>query len=137
MLPSPPVTRVLVLDDDPLILSVVAGILTTAGFDVVATTDPDAVLELALQQRPAAAVLDVRMPGRSGLDVLRSLRECPELEGLRTLVMSARHSDRALGFEAGADGYLPKPFDARELLGHLRAIAREGFAEPPAGAQLS
>jgi len=112
------VPLVLCADDDEDILALVTLRLGRAGYDVVQATDGDQALRLARERRPAVAVLDVMMPGRTGLDVLRKLRADEATSGIHVILLSARaqQSDVESGLGAGADAYLAKPFRAAELV---------------------
>jgi len=121
---TPMTTRVLVIDDDQELTSMLREFLTDEGFDVDCAADAAAGLA-AIGERPVELlVLDVMLPGTSGFELLRSLRQShPRLP---VLMLTARGEavDRILGLELGADDYLAKPFDPRELAARLRAIHR-------------
>lgn len=111
--------RVLVVDDDPLILKVVATVLDMRDAYVVQTvTSADEALAAVDDQRPALVVTDVMMPGMDGFELTRELRRRPDLERLPIVLLTARDSsaDRAEAEEAGGDAYLTKPFSPLELL---------------------
>jgi len=117
-------THVLVIDDDQELTSMLRQFLSTEGFEIDCAAD--AVTGLAaLSDKPRdLLVLDVMLPGSSGFDLLRSLRQThPRLP---VLMLTARGEavDRILGLELGADDYLAKPFDPRELAARLRALQR-------------
>jgi DNA-binding response OmpR family regulator len=109
---------VLCADDDEDILALVSLRLGRAGYEVVQATDGDQALLLARERRPALAVLDVMMPGRTGLEVLQELRADEATSAIRVILLSARaqQSDVENGLAAGADAYLAKPFRAAELV---------------------
>jgi two-component system, OmpR family, response regulator CpxR len=117
-------TRVLVIDDDQELTSMLQEFLASEGFEVECAADAAQGLA-AISERPAdLLVLDVMLPGASGFDLLRSLRQSHAR--LPVLMLTARGEavDRILGLELGADDYLAKPFDPRELAARLRAIHR-------------
>jgi len=118
--------RVLVVDDDPPLLRMLARSLTAEGFDVSVAPDGGAALLAAERSAPDVIVLDVAMPAIDGLSVCRRLRG----RGLPTpiLMLTARDAvaDRVAGLEAGADDYLVKPFAIQELIARLRALTRRG-----------
>ncbi len=120
--------RVLLVEDEPQMLDICSYILTGAGYDV--TSVPDA--EAAMKQIRAAyfdvAVCDIMLPGASGLTLCRRIRE---LTDTPVCFLSAKGSaeERVAGFEAGADDYIVKPFNARELLMRVAVILRR-TAEP-------
>jgi two-component system response regulator CpxR len=115
--------RVLVVDDDIELCELVAEYLQPEGFDVEAVHDGERGVERARSGEFALVVLDVMLPGLSGFEVLRRIRA-----GSRTpvLMLTARGDDvdRIVGLELGADDYLPKPFNPRELVARIRAILR-------------
>jgi DNA-binding response OmpR family regulator len=108
---------VLVADDDRDILELVALRLTGDGYEVVTAADGEAALRLARERRPDLAVLDVMMPKLGGLDVTRALRADAATKALPVILLTARvqDGDHAEGVAAGADAYVKKPFDARDL----------------------
>ncbi len=120
--------RILVVDDDPAVLRMLARTLTAEGYEVEALGDGGAALAAAERRAPDSVVLDVAMPGLDGLAVCRRLRA----HGLAApiLLLTARDAvaDRVAGLEAGADDYLVKPFAVEELLARLKAIGRRGVA---------
>lgn len=123
--------RILVVDDDPVLLSLISTTLESAGFTVVAVTSGLAALELARgTEPPDLVVLDVQLPEMSGYEVCRELRE--EFgEGLPILFVSGFRTeslDRVAGLLVGADDYLVKPFAPDELIGRVRALTRRSRA---------
>jgi len=124
--------RVLVVDDDRAIRESLARALELDGYDVELAADGAAALAAIRERRPDVAVLDVMMPNIDGLTVCRVLRA--ERDRLPVLMLTARTEtqDRVAGLDAGADDYLPKPFQVEELLARLRAIIRRsgGHASP-------
>jgi two-component system, OmpR family, response regulator CpxR len=124
--------RVLVVDDDVELCDLIAEYLRPEGFDVHAVHDGETGLERALAGDTDLVVLDMMLPGISGLDVLRKLRERSRLP---VLILTARGQDvdRIVGLEIGADDYLGKPFNPRELLARIRAILRRTKTGAAAG----
>ena len=116
-------TRVLVADDDPDIRDLVEFKLSQAGYAVQAVADGVAAWEAFQTERPALVVLDVMMPGLSGFDVLRKIRDS-EWPMVPVLLLSAksRDSDVDTGFAVGATDYVIKPFSPRELLHRVNGI---------------
>lgn len=118
--------RVLVVDDDPPLLRMLARSLDAEGFEVTVAPDGGAALVAAERSAPDVIVLDVAMPAIDGLSVCRRLRS----RGLPTpiLMLTARDAvaDRVAGLQAGADDYLVKPFAMQELIARLRALTRRG-----------
>ncbi|MEO7744738.1 MAG: response regulator [Actinomycetota bacterium] len=117
-------TSVLVADDDRDIRELVSFKLQAAGYDVVTASDGTDALAQVIALRPDVAVLDVMMPGLSGTEVLRALRQHPEVGGTRVILLTAmaQEQDVAAGFALGADDYVVKPFSPRELLSRVQAV---------------
>lgn len=115
--------RILVVDDDPEILSLLRRGLTYEGYVVEEASDGKEALAKSLQWSPDLVVLDVMMPGLDGLEVCDRLRQADDVP---ILMLSAKRtvSDRVLGLERGADDYLVKPFAFDELLARVRALLR-------------
>ena len=117
--------RILLADDDQELCDLLQDYLSGEDFTVDVALDGVTALKTALQGNYDGLVLDVMMPGRNGFDVLRELRAHSSLP---VLMLTARGEDidRVIGLEMGADDYLPKPFNPRELVARLRAILRRG-----------
>ena len=115
--------RVLIIDDDEELCELVAEYLTTEGFETECVASGDLGLERAKSGQHDLAILDVMLPKMDGFEVLRNLRSVSDLP---VIMLTARgeDSERITGLEGGADDYLPKPFNPRELLARLRAILR-------------
>lgn len=118
--------RVLIVDDDPEILHIIQVALQMDGFDVEVAMDGDEALERAMDTPPDVIVLDVMMPRLDGLEVCKRLRENYETRSTTVILLTARVSstDKMLGFRAGADDYVTKPFDPDELVERVRATLR-------------
>ncbi|MGI5399458.1 response regulator transcription factor [Streptomyces sp. CA-135486] len=116
--------RVLIADDDVDIRDLVAFKLTQSGHEVIAVEDGMAALKTARSEPVDVALLDIRMPGMSGLDVCRELRASPETASLPVILLTARsqEGDVETGFAAGADDYIIKPFSPRELSSRVQAV---------------
>jgi two-component system response regulator MprA len=116
--------RILVVDDDRAVRESLRRSLQFNGYQVEVATDGQQALDMIVDSRPDAMVLDVMMPRLDGLQVCRQLRGIGD--DLPILVLTARDmvSDRVAGLDAGADDYLPKPFALEELLARLRALLR-------------
>ena len=116
--------RILVADDDVDIRELVEFKLSTLGHDVVAVADGAAAIDACQASRPDLAVLDVMMPGVSGLDAIRAIRSDPGLADLPVILLTARaqESDVETGFDSGADDYITKPFSPRELASRVQAL---------------
>ncbi len=116
--------RILVVDDEVHILDVVRAYLTRDGHDVVTASDGDAALALAVERLPDLIVLDVMLPGRSGFEVLRELRARGSAAAVIMLTARDDVIDRVAGLEIGADDYVTKPFEPRELVARAGAVLR-------------
>jgi DNA-binding response OmpR family regulator len=123
-------TRVLVVDDDPVIADLVSFRLTRLGLDVSVETDGQAGLAAARELRPDLVVLDWMMPRMNGLEVCAALRADPDAELARTPVLlltaKAQEPDLERGFAAGATDYIVKPFSTRELASRVTAALPAG-----------
>ena len=119
------------IDDDRELCDMVAEYLVPEGFEVEAIHSGEAGLQRALTGGHALILLDVMLPRLNGFELLRQLRAS---SNTRVLLLTARGEDvdRIVGLEIGADDYLPKPFNPRELLARIRAILRRPVAEPGA-----
>ena len=117
-------TVVLVADDDADIRDLVAFKLEQAGFEVIAVEDGQSALDQARSRQPTLAVLDVSMPGLSGIEVCRMLRGDPTTAGMLIIMLTARVQEQDVegGFSAGADDYVTKPFSPRELVSRIQAL---------------
>lgn len=115
---------VLVAEDDPDILQLVAFRLERAGYEVIQATDGEEALRLVTERQPDLAVLDVMMPKVTGYDVTRQIRENQATTQIPVILLTARvqEADVARGFEAGADDYIKKPFSPQELRSRVQAI---------------
>jgi DNA-binding response OmpR family regulator len=122
--------RVLVVDDDPTVSEVVHSYLDRAGLQVTRAADGVTALDVARRTRPDLVVLDLMLPGMSGLDVCRRLREVRPDVAVVMLTALGEESDRIVGLETGADDYLVKPFSVGELLARVRALVRRARARP-------
>jgi two-component system response regulator RegX3 len=116
-------SSILLVDDDPGVLDVVAFMLRREGFDVDEERDGTAALDKARTDAFDIVILDIMLPGMSGTDVCRALRAESDVP---ILMLTARDAeiDRVLGLELGADDYVTKPFSTAELLSRVRAILR-------------
>jgi DNA-binding response OmpR family regulator len=122
--------HILIVDDDPRLAAMVSEYLGEAGFRVSVAPDGGSALERLTREPYDAVVLDLMLPDIDGLEVCRRLRGA---SGTPVLMLTARGDamDRVVGLELGADDYLPKPFEPRELLARVRAILRRrGGAGP-------
>src|SRR5262245_41963094 len=134
---TPGKTRVLVVEDEQDIADLIKHTLERGGdlaVDIVARGDE--ALKDAADNPPELILLDLNLPGLSGLDVCRLLRTRPATKGVPIIMLTARttESDRVMGLDAGADDYVSKPFSLRELAARVRAVLRRGRNESAASA---
>jgi len=124
--------RLLMIDDDEKLVGLMREYLESHGFEVAAAHDGNAGVEAALSAEPDLVILDVMLPGVDGLEVCRRVRQSSHVP---ILMLTARgdETDRIVGLEIGADDYLPKPFNPRELLARIRAILRRSEGEEAKG----
>ncbi|MCX7607257.1 MAG: response regulator [Bacteroidia bacterium] len=118
--------KVLVVDDEPDVLEIVAYNLRQEGYDPLLAEEGETALRLAQQHQPSIILLDIMMPGIDGLEVCRRLRKLPETRESYIIFLTARSEEFAelAGFEAGADDFLVKPIRPKALLSRLKAISR-------------
>jgi two-component system response regulator CpxR len=124
-----PVTRILVVDDDVELCELLEQYLSSQGFQIDAVHDGSAGVERALSGIYSLVVLDVMLPGIRGFEVLRQIRAKSTLP----VIMLTAHGDdidRIVGLEIGADDYLPKPYNPRELAARINAVLRRTAASP-------
>lgn len=123
---SAPGKTVLVADDEPDVLNMVAAHLAAAGYKVLRASNGAEALSKARENLPSVVVLDILMPEMSGLEVCKALKSDSRTAALSVVMLTARTSevDRVLSFELGADDYLTKPFSPRELVLRVTAILR-------------
>ncbi|HET9690618.1 MAG TPA: response regulator [Acidimicrobiales bacterium] len=118
--------RCLVVDDEPAMLGLLGAVLGAEGLVVVATTVGAGLVERVATSAPDVVVLDLGLSDADGLAQLGALKAHPATRDVPVVVLSGRARDEDLwaGWAAGADRYITKPFDSRELLGHVRSVAR-------------
>ena len=122
---------ILIVEDDAEIRELVAALLTREGWRVVAAANGAEADALRAKETPSAVILDVMLPGEDGLSICRRLRsEDDGLYQMPILMLTAKNEDvdRIIGLEMGADDYLPKPFNPRELTARLKALLRRSEA---------
>jgi DNA-binding response OmpR family regulator len=129
-IPAPP--RVLIVEDEDNIALALSTVLGREGWDLTHISDGAAALETVRACRPDLVILDVMLPSVSGYEICQQIRLDPALAGTRILMMTARGTamERRKGLALGADGFIAKPFDLRELMGQARALLAQ-----PAGAR--
>ena len=124
-------TRLLVVDDDPSVRSLLRDYLEDHGYGVSEAADGTQMREEIERELPDAVLLDVRLPGEDGLVLARYLREHYDL-GILMVTASGDVIERVVGLEVGADDYIAKPFDLRELLARVKSVLRRLQARGPA-----
>ena len=117
-------TKILFAEDTVDLNRAVSAVLVHEGFEVASFTDGLAVAEELANHAYDLVILDIMMPGRSGLDVLRDMRASGDVTPVILLTAKTEIDDRVAGLEAGADDYLPKPFAMKELIARVRSLAR-------------
>jgi two-component system, OmpR family, phosphate regulon response regulator PhoB len=128
-------TRVLVVDDEPIVRDVVVRYLRGAGYETIEAGDGDAARRLIENEAPELVVLDVMLPGTDGLALCRWIRASGDLP---VILLTARgdESDRIVGLDLGADDYVTKPFSPRELTARVRTVLRRARDSAPVAARL-
>ncbi|HEV8340872.1 MAG TPA: response regulator [Candidatus Binatia bacterium] len=126
--------KILIVEDEPDIRKLLHYNLTQERFKVLEAEDGEKALKSVRQEKPDLIVLDLMLPGLSGIEVCRVLRERSETSRVPVLMLTAKagEADRVVGLEMGADDYLTKPFSPRELVARVKAILRR--SEPQAAA---
>jgi two-component system alkaline phosphatase synthesis response regulator PhoP len=130
--------KILAVDDEPHILELLAMNLGQNGYDSCLAPDGATALELAVRERPDLILLDLMLPGLSGLETCRLLRQDPRTARIPIIILSARseESDKVIGLGIGADDYVTKPFGLRELMARIEVALRHAQPSPqPAGAE--
>lgn len=124
--------KILVVEDEPDIRKLVQYNLTQERFSVLEAEDGEQALKLLQREKPNLVILDLMLPGLSGMELCKLLRERSETAKLPILMLTAKagEADRIVGLEMGADDYLAKPFSPREMVARVRAILRRSEAKP-------
>lgn len=127
--------RILVVDDDKKIVRLVRSYLEKANYDVLTAYDGETALHAIRHDEPDLVVLDLMLPDRDGWEITRIVRHDPAIAGLPIIMLTARVEDvdRIEGLELGADDYISKPFNPREVVARVRAVLRRvrGDLPPP------
>jgi two-component system alkaline phosphatase synthesis response regulator PhoP len=118
--------RILVVDDDKSIVKVLVGYLEQSGYQVIAAYDGDSALHALRRERPDLILLDLMMPNRDGWEVTQIVRADKTLATTPIIMLTARieDTDKIVGLELGADDYIPKPFNPREVVARVKALLR-------------
>lgn len=115
---SPPTKKLLIADDEPAIRMLIVATLGSESFEIFEAETGSQAMEIAEREQPALALLDVHMPGLSGIEVCRRIRASSELADTKVIILTgdAASADREAGLAAGADTYLTKPFSPLQLI---------------------
>ena len=115
--------RALVVDDDSKLQNLLREFFEGYGFEVFSSLDGNEIVDTLEKTKPDVVVLDIMLPGKDGLELLKEIRK---ISSVPVIMLTARgeETDRIVGLELGADDYLPKPFNPRELLARIRAVMR-------------
>jgi two-component system phosphate regulon response regulator PhoB len=134
MIQKVPSKKILVAEDEQDVLNLVAANLSSAGYGVLKAEDGESALQQARQALPALIVLDLMLPGMSGLEVCKALKSDAATKGIPVIMLTAKAEevDRIVGLELGADDYVTKPFSPRELILRIASILRRSAALPDA-----
>jgi len=128
------VQRILVVDDDREIVRLVRAYLEKEHFQVYTAYDGETALHMARRERPHLMVLDLMLPDRDGWDITRTIRSDPALHHIPIIMLTARieDTDKIVGLELGADDYVTKPFNPREVVARVRSVLRrtQGGGKP-------
>ncbi|MGH7828010.1 MAG: response regulator [Candidatus Binatia bacterium] len=124
--------KILVVEDEPDIRKLVQYNLAQERFKVLEAEDGEQALKILQRDKPHLVILDLMLPGLSGLELCKILRERPETSRLPILMLTAKagEADKVVGLEMGADDYLAKPFSPREMVARVRAILRRSESAP-------
>src|SRR5499427_11049206 len=126
-----PKTRILVVDDDLRLRDLLQRYLSEQGFAVHTVSDAAGMDKLLSRERVDLLVLDLMLPGEDGLSICRRLRGAKNMVPIIMLTAKGEEVDRIVGLEMGADDYLPKPFNPRELVARIHAVLRRRSAPLP------
>ncbi len=118
--------KILLVDDEPGLVKGLSHSLDREGYDVTPAHDGEAGLRLAREHEFDLVILDLMLPGKDGLSVCREIRKSPGIESLPIIMLTAKGEDvdKIVGLEVGADDYLAKPFNTRELIARIKALLR-------------
>ena len=118
--------KILIVDDEKDIVDLISYNLEKEGFATIKAYDGESALKLVNAKKPDLVILDLMLPGVRGLEVCKFIRKNPEIETLPIIMLTAKGDqvDKILGLEMGADDYVTKPFNVRELIARIRAVMR-------------
>ena len=125
--------RILVVDDDREVVRLIRAYLEQAGFEVLAAYDGDTAVHVIRRDRPDLLLLDLMLPGKDGWAITRLVRGDPSLAHIPIIMLTARvdDTDKIVGLELGADDYVTKPYNPREVVARVRARLRQPDVTPP------
>ena len=123
--------RILVVDSDKSTAGYVRNCLEESGYDATEAHDGETALHTISREKPDLVVLELTLPDQDGLEVIKAIRVDPALSRLPIIVLSARatESDKLFGLDSGADDYLAKPFNPRELAARVHAVLRRSYQQ--------
>ncbi|HYA13741.1 MAG TPA: response regulator [Syntrophales bacterium] len=129
--------KILVVDDEKGIVDLITYNLEKEGYSTISAYDGESALELVKTKKPDLVILDLLLPGIRGLEVCKFIRRNPETEMLPIIMLTAKGDqvDKILGLEMGADDYITKPFNVRELIARVRAVLRRTETRPASDKQ--
>lgn len=127
--------KILIVDDEPRVSRLVTEVLTAAGYEVVVAASGGTAIEMVALEQPELVLLDILLPQMDGYQVCSRLREFSDVPVIM-LTAKARDSDILRGFDVGADDYLTKPFNSKELLARVKAVLRRTSRSEDAAASL-
>ena len=118
--------RILVVDDDRQIVRLVRSYLEQSGYETLVAYEGASALQIIRAEKPDLVILDLMLPGMDGWEITRIVRGDPALRGTPIIMLTARvdDTDKIVGLELGADDYIPKPFNPREVVARVRAVLR-------------
>ncbi|HIP70900.1 MAG TPA: response regulator transcription factor [Anaerolineae bacterium] len=125
--------RILVVDDDKEVVRLMRAYLEQAGYEVLVAYDGDTAVHILRRDEPDLLLLDLMLPDRDGYDITRLVRSDPALAAMPIIMLTARveDTDKIVGLEMGADDYVTKPYNPREVVARVRARLRSQSAAPP------
>jgi len=123
--------KILIVEDDANIRFGLEEILQSEGFTIVVCERGDQAVETTLKERPALVLLDIMLPGKSGYEICRELRQRNNTAFILMLTAKGQEIEKVVGLELGADDYLTKPFGVKELVARIRALLRRATSPQP------
>ena len=125
--------RILVVDDDREVVRLIRAYLEQAGFEALTAHDGDTAVHVLRREQPDLLLLDLMLPGRDGWEITRLVRGDPALAHIPIIMLTARvdDTDKIVGLELGADDYVTKPYNPREVVARVRARLRQPGGAPP------